>query len=592
MEARIEPSRSQCVAPCAILFDASPSSSPSPDVDAFTDLEYLWDFGDPGAGTWSLGAWPMPKNRAVGPIAGHVFERAGSFQVTVRVSAPDGVSALASRVIQVADPDLVFAGLATTCVAVDDDGWQGCPAGARRLVAQDATSAWDAHGGPGRRVLLRRGDQFEAPAPITAAGQGPGQLGAFGSGPRPVLSQGLGATCLRVGSTGQPTSDFSFRHLHCRKPAAASADFSGALTTHPFSTVQAIEHILFADIDAQSYGSLQGWPLDGALPREHVSHLFLYEVRDLPPHTPGQFIINFPFGRGLAWLGVRIDRQAQTDCTGTTSAFRTSTIQRSVISQVEFMHTCTGPLRIHSTPSADPDRMRPEKIVVTGSRIGPLNTAGAFGSNGGPVSLDPGVGPGDQVRDFVFEGNLVLYSANNNNGFDWSGRNFVARNNVFDLRGAPGGGGAYAVFVKNGGDHGSTSRIRFLHNTVYQLQGQAGSWHGAFTSSEGAGDVAVANNALRTTGGTAGGQLAAGDIAWSLGNVVAGPAVPEPLLAALPSTAALEGFCPRPGGAFDGGAAAAQGVADLFLRPRDADSPSPGACEVRVDLLFADGFEG
>lgn len=68
--------------------------------------------------------------------------------------------------------------------------------------------------------------------------------------------------------------------------------------------------------------------------------------------------------------------------------------------------------------------------------------------------------------------------------------------------------------------------------------------------------------------------------------------MPEPLLAAVPSTAALEGFCPRQGGAFDGGAAAALGAGDLFLRPRDAASPSPGACEVRVDPLFADGFEG
>lgn len=584
-------SRTSCVAPCAVHFDASGTSIDDPDVEPFTDLEYSWEFGNPGAGLWTLGAAHGPKNRAVGPIAAHVYEQPGNYTATVTVRSPGAAEAATNVAIVVADPQLVFTGAQTVCVAVDGGNWSGCPAGAGQVVSADASAAWASHGGPGRRVLLRRGDVFAVPGTITAAGSGPGQLGAFGNGAKPVLEQGLGATCLRAGSTTEATSDFSFQHLHCRKPAADAADFSGALTTHPFNTVLPIDHILFADIDAQSYGSLQGWPLDGALPRDHVRHLFVYETRDLPPHTPGQFIINFPFGRGLVWLGVRIDRIAQSNCTGTTSAFRTSTIQRAVISQVEFMNTCTGPLRIHSTPSADPDQMRPEKIVVTGSRLGPLNTAGASGSNGGPISLDPGVGPGDQIRDYVFEGNLVLYSANNNNGFDWSGYNFIARNNVFDLRGSAAAGGEFAIFVKNGGDHGSSDRIRFVHNTVYQLQGEVGSWHSMFANFEGATEVGAANNALRTTGGSAAGQVATGDFAINVGNVVSGPAAPDPLLVPLPSLADLSGYCPSVGGGFDGTAATGWGARDFFGQPR-RPQPSPGLCEGEPDLIFADGFDG
>lgn len=586
------PSRASCVAPCAVHFDASATSVSDPALHAFTDLEYTWNFGDPLAGNWTIGAAHGPKNRAVGPIAAHVYERPGLFTVTVTVQAAGVGAASTTRQIEVADPDHVFAGGQTVCVARSDDNWSGCPAGAQQVIASDAVNAWDTHGGSNRRVLLRRGDVFDAATPVILAGTGPGQLGAFGSGAKPVLEQGHGATCLRAGSTAVATSNFSAQHLHCRKPAAASADFSGALTTHPFNTVLPIDHILFANIDAQSYGSVYGWPLSGDLPREHVRHVVLYEVRDLPPHTPGQFIINFPFGDGLAWLGVHIDRIAQTDCTGTTSAFRTSTIRRAVISQVEWMNTCTGPLRIHSAPSANPDAMRPERIVVTGSRLGGLNTSGAFGNNGGPASVDPGVGPGDQVRDYVFEGNLVLYSANNNNGFDWSGANFIARNNVFDLRGSPGGGsGAFAIFVKNGGDHGATERIRFVHNTVFQLQGEAGSWHGVFANFEGATDVSAANNVLRTTGGSAAGQVTAGPFAIDVGNVVAGPADPDPLLVTLPSLTALSGYCPRAGGALDGGATPGWGARDAFGQVR-RPAPSPGFCEGEPDRIFGNGFDG
>lgn len=480
----------------------------------------------------------------------------------------------------------MFAGTATTCLALDNLNWAGCPQGARREVGSNALSAYTSFGGAGRRLLLRRGDAFSLGGALRLQGQGPGQVGAFGSGALPRLLQGAGATCIEFGSTQQATSDFSVFELRCEKPVAAQNDFSSFLT-HPVSAdLQPVQHVLVGRVEASGYAAMQGGPLLGDPPRDRIQHVTLYEARE-DGFTRGSFVINFPHGRGLSWLGVRIDRSTEV-CATTNSVMRSSALQRAVISQVEFVDSCTGPLRLHSSVSSDPDGRRPEKIVVTRSVIGGINTSSAaFGNNGGPVSVEPGVSAAAQFRDYVFEANFVRYGANNNAGFDWSGRNFVARNNVFDLRGTPGDGDAFAVFLKSGGDHGASSRMRFVHNTVFQLQG--GQWQAAFANYEGATDVRAYNNALRTVSGSHIGALLSEGFSQQAGNVIAGPAVANPLVMATPGYGVLAEYCPRAGGAFAGTGSPQRAALDAFGRPRGA-APSAGFCELSLGV-FADGFE-
>lgn len=590
IQAQIQPqlqaSRLSCTAPCAVQFDASSSTHTSPDIEPFTDLEYLWDFGDAQAGDWSTGALRGSRNEAIGPLATHVYERPGAYTVRVRVFDASGTQAGTQLQISVADPNAVFSGVATTCLALDNLDWSGCPAGARREVGSSALSAYTNFGGAGRRLLLRRGDVFSATGSLRLSGQGPGQIGAFGSGALPRLQQGAGATCIEFGSTQQATSDFSVFELRCEKPVAAQNDFS-SFVTHPVSAdLQPVQHILVGRVEASGYAALQGGPLLGDPSRARIQHVTLYEARE-DGFSRGSFVINFPLGRGLSWLGVRIDRSTEV-CATTNSVLRSSGLQRAVISQVEFVDSCTGPLRLHSSVSSDPDSHRPEKIVVTRSVIGGINTSSAaFGNNGGPVSVEPGVSAAAQFRDYVFEGNFVRYQANNNAGFDWSGHNFVARNNLFDLRGTPSNGDAFAVFTKSGGDHGASSRMRFIHNTVFQLQG--GPWQAAFANYEGAMDVRAYNNALRTVGGTHIGTLTSEGFAATAGNAVAGPAVANPLVVATPAYGALAEYCPRAGGAFAGAASPQRAALDAYGRLRGS-APSAGFCELSLDL-FADGFE-
>src|SRR5688572_955637 len=71
-----EPSRTRGAAPLAVFFDATATRCDG-DCNAFLDLHYAWDFGDPGSGTWAVRG--NSRNAAYGPTAAHVFEKAGTY---------------------------------------------------------------------------------------------------------------------------------------------------------------------------------------------------------------------------------------------------------------------------------------------------------------------------------------------------------------------------------------------------------------------------------------------------------------------------------------------------------------------------------
>ena len=80
--ADISPARTSGVAPLAVFFDATGTIDTDGSTNDFHDLTYSWDFDDPDAGTWSFSG--LSKNVAFGPVAGHVFETAGTYGVEDR----------------------------------------------------------------------------------------------------------------------------------------------------------------------------------------------------------------------------------------------------------------------------------------------------------------------------------------------------------------------------------------------------------------------------------------------------------------------------------------------------------------------------
>jgi len=196
-------SRSTGVAPLAVTFDALGTTAPALTSLPFSEIYYAWTFGDPAGGAaWAYGTRPGVnlKNEAIGPVAAHVFEThsASPYTVTCWAFYLDSGGTLHSgsstTSITVTNPDTVFSGTNTICISQNSTpiaGQDGAPAG---CAVQQVTS-WSAVQGLAstyKRILLKRGDVWPNEGGITigASQAGPGLIGAYGTGNKPVITNG------------------------------------------------------------------------------------------------------------------------------------------------------------------------------------------------------------------------------------------------------------------------------------------------------------------------------------------------------------------------------------------------------------------
>lgn len=187
------------VAPFAVQFDASGTTSINT-TRPFHDLYHSWNFGDNDSVTWGYGtqAGVAKKNRASGPIAAHVYETPGTYTVSYLAIDPlTGQSAAATKTITVQDPDVVFAGANTICIAngtLPVAGVGGVPAGAT-CYNETTWAGVISRIASGKRVLLKKGDTWTTNSSntITGAGSG-GVIGAYGSGANPIVQLTLASS--------------------------------------------------------------------------------------------------------------------------------------------------------------------------------------------------------------------------------------------------------------------------------------------------------------------------------------------------------------------------------------------------------------
>ncbi|MBI5724884.1 MAG: PKD domain-containing protein [Planctomycetes bacterium] len=208
----VDPSRRDGVAPLSVFFDATGTKAAAT-TRPFHDIEYRWDFGDPQGSpvsgtTWNAGsrAGVSSRNEATGPVAAHVYERPGTYTVTLTVTDGTNVAPNSSIKIEVQDPDKVFAGANTICVGATTmpvAGQGGCPAGATTIVQPDFAAAIDAHAKTGKRVLFKRGDTFTAAKTVGITVTGPGIVGSFGpmTDPAPKVQMVGKFTMLTLGGS-------------------------------------------------------------------------------------------------------------------------------------------------------------------------------------------------------------------------------------------------------------------------------------------------------------------------------------------------------------------------------------------------------
>jgi PKD repeat protein len=194
-------------APLYVHFDATATQSSFSDDDPFVDLLYEWDFGDPQSGNWGTNG--LPKNRAFGGVSAHVYEKPGTYTITLKVTDRAGASTSTTRTVVVTDPDQFWNGK-TACVSATGN-FTGCPtSGAALLTSADFDAAMNNRVAAGyRRILFRRGETFDSSEMwSTPPGATEALVSAFGTGAKPrirILSSSTGFSAIDLKGTNVNT---------------------------------------------------------------------------------------------------------------------------------------------------------------------------------------------------------------------------------------------------------------------------------------------------------------------------------------------------------------------------------------------------
>lgn len=209
--ANYKASRYTGVAPLSVILDASDTTTDGTVTTLpFHEIEYKWDFGDidpvtkalnlsppapfvGGTSTWNMGSKPgvNSRNAATGPVAAHVYETPGVYNVAL--TANDGTNKVSNSCAQIVvlSPDTVFPGTNTICIAQNTTpvaGVDGCPAGAAVSQQSNFATAINTYALTGKRVLFKRGDTFTGTTSAALTRTGPGIVGAYGTGAKPIIN--------------------------------------------------------------------------------------------------------------------------------------------------------------------------------------------------------------------------------------------------------------------------------------------------------------------------------------------------------------------------------------------------------------------
>lgn len=161
-------SRKTAVAPAGFVFDMSNTTIADATINPFTDLIYVFDFGDSSAPVYEYGLLAgQTTNRYIGgAIMGHVYENIGTYTARGWVINPrtGAVSEPVSQTVTLTDPDVFYAGTNTICVS-SSGNFTGAPDGASLVTSSDFSAQFTtATFLDNKRILFRAGETFTASA--------------------------------------------------------------------------------------------------------------------------------------------------------------------------------------------------------------------------------------------------------------------------------------------------------------------------------------------------------------------------------------------------------------------------------------------
>jgi hypothetical protein len=120
---------------------------------------YEWDYGDSYAsGNWAYSG--KAKDESIGFIGSHVYENAGTYYATLKVTRSDGVLYIYQQTITVTDPDTVFSGSTYyVSLANGSNSYNGTsPSTPFKDISYAMNILWGSNGP--RRLLIRNGETY------------------------------------------------------------------------------------------------------------------------------------------------------------------------------------------------------------------------------------------------------------------------------------------------------------------------------------------------------------------------------------------------------------------------------------------------
>jgi hypothetical protein len=495
---QLDANRLSGVAPLGVFFDTVGTTSTSTDRP-FLDLAYCWDFADPDSGAYTM-TTGLSRNQAKGPVASHVFEKPGTYTVTVSARDREGRVATRALDIRVDDPDAVFAGASTTCFS-SSGNFTGCPAGAGHEDITSFSGLAD-HLATGKRLLLRRGDTFMGDAKITINVPGPGSIGAYGTGDRPRIL--LSTDAISVSEREPNFSDWRIADLDFQ---GQSAD-AGVLSVDGRASELTVLRVRGVNIGSgigAGLSIIDNWNENGSPGHDVIDAFFIQdsEFRDLVGGAGTT--LGFIAAHRLVMLG-NIWRNALNG----EHVLRTTWVDRGVFSNNDMGE---APSDKHVWKLHAPDfngrgisaGKYSERMVISD------NVFRSTGPHDWTVAISPqNAGRDERIRNVVFERNFFLPGPNAVIALIVSAADVVVRDNIVNhFRG-------HCFAASRRGVEPLPTRISFVHNTCFS----SGSGAVAFVEVDpGLSTIVATNNLL--SGVDAGQQdFPALNLTQQLGNAV------------------------------------------------------------------------
>lgn len=478
--------RASGVAPLAVFFDATGTVSNNT-ARPFHEIEYRWNFGEtsgPGIGQWNQGSAPgvSSRNATTGPVAGHIFETPGIYTVTVGDAAKT-VSYQCGITVQ--SPEVEFSGARTTCFSTSGT-FSGCPAGASLVKTSDFAVVKNAVTPTNsvRRLLLRRGETWTVDKTAVFSADGPGLIGAFGTGLPPVISPTAAfpssESLLAFSSSTTPTiKDWRLMDIKLDASSRSQDKLVGV------TGLGGIDQLTLLRVNTDSFrlsldfsdSLLDVWNRD-TNPIRHGHHIWNQlsivdmDIVNMPTGIPGD-TSTWSYGTYLGaeqlfFAGTAIDGYG-TASQGVSHNTRFTYLGKASISNNTFQRP--GPsehnIKLHAAPWSDTGvsgmagvgQGYTRWVVISDNKF--VGAAGAW-----PIA----VGPPDNVadirgKDIILERNWQVAGGGTRVSqlLWWS--DITSRNNIFDMSAGSAKTGIYVG--KRGPGQMAPDRISIFNNTFF-----------------------------------------------------------------------------------------------------------------------------